>query len=83
MAAFVRDPCDRERILLAAAAECDGDRVADRNPRRQGDVLIRFAGAGNEPLAAFGQLARATRLDSLDAIGLPTGGRADRSAGEQ
>src|SRR5947209_7275948 len=83
MAALEIDPCDGELVFLGAAAEGDGDRVADRDPSRQGDVLIRFAGAGYEPFAAFGQLARAARLDGLDTVRLPSGGRSDRSCGEQ
>src|SRR6516165_9715995 len=59
---------DRKREFLRAAAECHGDRVTNRDPRRQIDVMIGFAGAGNEPAAALGQHPRAAGLDSLDAI---------------
>ena len=54
MEPFFGDPGNRERVFLGAAAECDGDRVTDRDLRRQVDVMISIAGVGNEPVAAFG-----------------------------
>src|SRR5215467_14784976 len=59
---------DRKRVFLRAAAECHGDRVTNRHPRRQIDVVVSVAGAGNQPASALGQHARAAGLDSLDAI---------------
>jgi hypothetical protein len=60
------DPRDREPVLLWAAAECDGDRVADRDPRWQIDVVISPAGVGHEPVATFGENTWAARRNRLD-----------------
>src|SRR5262249_6998294 len=49
MTALMRDARDRERVFLPAAAESDGDRVADGDPRGQAYVVIRLTGAGHEP----------------------------------
>src|SRR5205814_8935853 len=68
MATFERDPRDKKLKLFRMTAERDGNCVADRDPRRQTDVAVRFAGAGNKPVAALGQLAWAAGLDGCDII---------------
>ena len=83
LVALERNPGNEKPKLLGMAAERHGNRVADRNPRRQADVLIRIAGTGDEPVAALGQHARAAWLDGLNVVGLPRRGRADNRGGEQ
>ena len=63
------DPCDRKRIFLRVAAKAKAEGIPDRNPGRQPDVLISFAGRGDEPTAAFGQHPRSTRCDGFDVAG--------------
>src|SRR6266481_532818 len=83
MAAFRGDPGDRERILLGAAAEGEGQRIANRDPRWQVDVVISLAGAGHDPVATFGQHTRAPRLYRLDGTGLTGSGSAESKGAEQ
>ena len=47
------DPRDRKRIVLRVGAKAKDDRIADRDPRRQIDVLVAPARGSNKPAAAF------------------------------
>src|SRR5262249_48947579 len=67
--ALERDPSDEEPILLRMAPERDGNRVADRDPRWQTDVVMGPAGAGNKPIPTFGQHPGAMRMHRFDSIG--------------
>ena len=64
------DPRYLKLIFLGVAAKAKGNRIADRNPRRQADVLISPAGRGNKPIATFGQYSRSARCDGLDIASL-------------
>src|SRR5690348_7988793 len=59
------DPGDRKRIFLGVAAKAKGNRIADRNTRRQADVMISIAGRDNKPVATFGQYSGSARCDGL------------------
>ena len=63
------DPCDRKRIVLGIAAKAKGEGIANRDTRRQTDVLISLASRGDEPTAALGQHPRGARYDGLDVLG--------------
>jgi hypothetical protein len=83
MAAFGGDPGNRERVLLGAAAEGEGQRIAHRDPRWQIYVLISLAGAGHHPIATLGQHTRASRLYRLDGTGLRRSRSAETKNGQQ
>ena len=72
------DPRYLKLIFLGVAAKAKGNRIADRDPRRQTDVLISPAGRGNKQIATFGQYSRSARCDGLDLRGHPPALRADR-----
>jgi hypothetical protein len=55
MLAFEVDLGDEEPKFFGVTAEQDGDRIADRDPGWQADVVIGPAGAGHDPTATFGQ----------------------------
>src|SRR6266478_5233349 len=67
--ALERNPSDKEPVLLPIAAERDENRVADRDPRWQTDVVIGPAGAGNKPIPTFGQHPGAMRMHRFDSVG--------------
>jgi hypothetical protein len=83
MLAFEVDPGDREPKFFGVTAERDGDRIADRDPRWQADVVIGPAGAGHNPTATFGQHTWAPRCYRLDGIGLICSSRAETASGNQ
>jgi hypothetical protein len=83
MAAFGGDPGNRERVLLGAAAEGEGERIAHRDPRWQVYVVISLAGAGHDPVATLGEHTRASRLYRLDGIGLRGSAAAESKGDEQ
>jgi hypothetical protein len=58
---FQVDPRYRKRIVLRVAAKAKNDRIADPDPGWQADMLIRLAGGGDKPAAAFGHQRRPVR----------------------
>ena len=66
MLAFEVDPGAGEPKFFGVTAERDGDRIADRDPGWQADVVIGPAGAGHDPTATFGQHTWAPRCYRLD-----------------
>ena len=83
MLALEVDPGDGEPKFFGVTAERDGDRVADRDPGWQADVVIGPAGAGHDPTATFGQHTWAPRCYRLDGIGLICSSRAETASGNQ
>jgi hypothetical protein len=83
MLAFEVDPGDGEPKFFGVTAERDGDRIADRDPGWQADVVIGPAGAGHDPTATFGQHTWAPRCYRLDGIGLISSSRAETACGDQ
>ena len=83
MLAFEVDPGDGEPKFFGVTAERDGDRIADRDPGWQADVVIGPAGAGHDPTATFGQHTWAPRCYRLDGIGLISSSRAETASGNQ
>src|ERR1700730_16431435 len=83
MRAFEVDPGDGEPKFFGVTAERDGDRIADRDPGWQADVVIGPAGAGHEPAATFGQHTWAPRCYCLDGIGLISRSWAETARGDQ
>src|SRR5262249_31564626 len=65
-----------------AAAEGNGDLVADLDAGGQGDVLVGFASACHQPITTLRQDAGAARFDSGDAAG-PGGGPAEARGGNR
>ena len=68
---------DRKRILFGVAAKPQGDRIADCNPVWQSNVLISFAGGGDNPAAAFAQYPKGARYDGMNIV--KTSGRRRRN----
>jgi hypothetical protein len=83
MLALEVDPGDGEPKFFEVTAERDGDRIADRDPGWQADVVIGPAGAGHDPTATFGQHTWAPRCYRLDGIGLISSSRAETASGNQ
>jgi hypothetical protein len=83
MLAFEVDPGDGEPKFFAVTAERDGDRIADRDPGWQADVVIGPAGAGHDPTATFGKHTWAPRCYRLDGIEVISGSRAETASGDQ
>jgi hypothetical protein len=83
MLAFEVDPGDGEPKFFGVTPERDGDRIADRDPGWQADVVIGPAGAGHDPTATFGQHTRAPRCYRLDSIALISSSRAETGGGYQ
>jgi len=83
MLAFEVDPGDGEPKFFGVTAERDGDRIADRDPGWQADVVIGPTGADHDPTATFGQHTWAPRCYRLDGIGLISSSRAETTSGNQ
>jgi hypothetical protein len=60
------DPRYRKSIKLGTAAKVKGDRIADRNPVRQANVVIGLTGGRDKPTAAFRQHSRSPRSDGFN-----------------
>src|SRR6516164_7270188 len=75
---FDGDPRDLEHEFFATAAERHADRIADRDARRQTNVVVLVAGAGDEPIAAFSEHTGSARRDRFDNRGLISHGRRAR-----